>query len=313
LACSANNLKIMTEIILDAFWDSIRMIPLLLIVYILIELFEYKFGDKIRQSVQKAGRLGPAIGALVGSLPQCGFSVIGAALYTQRLVTTGTLMAVFLSTSDEALPIILSQPEKIEIILPLILTKIFIALVAGYSLDFIFRKKNKEILQHIKAFEKGEDDKNHHHESVTEERGCCGHSTNSESKKFSFKEIFLHPLIHTFKIFIFIFLVSALINFLVDGMGNNVFENFVSGHKLLQPFLVTLIGLIPNCAASVAITELYLKGIISYGSVIAGLSASGGLGILVLLKEEKQRKNAIFVITLLFAISVASGLIINIF
>jgi len=301
----------MSEILLDAFWDTAKMIPLLLLIYIGIELIEYKFGEKIRKAVQKSGPVGPFIGALAGSFPQCGFSVMGTALYTQRLVTIGTLMAIYLSTSDEAIPIILSQPEKAGIILPLILTKILIALVAGYLMDYIFRKKNKEILSHIKAYEKGEDDKEHHHESVVDEHGCCGHSASSISKDFNPKEIFLHPIIHTLKIFCFIFAVSVLINFLVEKSGGEAFADFLMNHKTLQPFLAALVGLIPNCAASVAITELYLKGIITYGSVIAGLSASGGLGILILLKEEKQRKNALLIMSMLFGISVVAGLVIQ--
>jgi len=128
----------MIEILLDAFLDTAKMIPLLLLIYIGIELVEYKFGEKIRKTVQKSGTVGPIIGALAGSFPQCGFSVIGTALYTQRLVTIGTLMAIYIATSDEAIPIILSQPEKAGINLPLILTKIFIALLAGYSIDFVF-------------------------------------------------------------------------------------------------------------------------------------------------------------------------------
>jgi len=300
----------MTEILLDAFLDAVKMVPLLLLIYIGIELVEYKFGESIRKTVQKAGSVGPALGALAGSFPQCGFSVMTTALYTQRLVTMGTLMAVYLSTSDEAIPIILSQPEKTGIILPLILTKIFIAVVAGYSVDFIFRKKNKEILSHIEAYAKGKDNREHHHESAVDEHACCGHSASSVAKSFNPKEIFLHPIIHTFKIFSFIFLVSVLINLLVEKAGGEAFANFLSNHELLQPFLVALVGLIPNCAASVAITEFYLKGLINYGSVIAGLSASGGLGILILLKEE-NRKNALLIISMLFGISVAAGLIIQ--
>jgi len=300
----------MIEILLDAFWDTTRMIPLLLMIYIGIELVEYKFGEKIRKIVQKSGSVGPLVGALAGSFPQCGFSVMGTALYSQRLVTIGTLMAVYLATSDEAIPIILSQPEKVGIILPLILTKILIAVIAGYSIDFIFRKKNKEILSHIKAYSKGEDDKEHHHESAVDEHGCCGHSASAVSKSFNPKEIFLHPIIHTLKIFIFIFLVSVLINFLIQKVGGESFAIFLSNHELLQPFLAALIGLIPNCASSVAITELYLKGLINYGSVIAGLSASGGLGVLILLKEE-NKKDALLIISMLFGISVVAGLIIQ--
>jgi hypothetical protein len=141
----------MYAVFLDALMDTVKMVPLLLVIYIGIELVEYKFGHKIITLIQKAGAAGPAVGALAGSLPQCGISVVATALYTQRLVTIGSLLAVYLSTSDEALPIILSQPDKAGLILPLLLTKILIALVAGYMIDLFFRNANKSTLIHIEA------------------------------------------------------------------------------------------------------------------------------------------------------------------
>lgn len=301
----------MQEIFLDALMDTIKMVPLLLIIYIGIELVEYRFGSKIREKVQKAGAVGPAIGAAVGIFPQCGFSVVVTALYTQRLVTIGTLLAVYLSTSDEAIPIILSQPDKIGIILPLIFTKIFIALIAGYAIDFSFRKAKKKTLTHIESYIQGNDDENHNHESAIDKQACCGHSTSSIARKFNPKEIFIHPIIHTIKISAFIFVVSYLINFVIFQIGEGALNKLFLGHYFFQPFLMALIGLIPNCAASVAVTELYLKGLISYGSVIAGLCASGGLGILILFREEKKKKDVFKILFLLFGISVLAGLIIQ--
>ncbi len=303
----------MYEVFLDALIDTVKMVPLLLIIYIGIELIEYKFGSKIIAMVQKAGAAGPAIGALAGSLPQCGISVVATALYTQRLATIGTLLAVYLATSDEAIPIILAQPDKASLIVPLLLTKIFIALVAGYSIDLFFRKANKSTLTHIAAYARGEDDLGHNHSIVTEKEACCGHSTSTSANKFRPKEIFLHPAIHTAKIFVFIFAVSLLINAAVFFMGEEAFGKLFSGHAFFQPFMAALIGLIPNCAASVAITELYLKGAITYGSLIAGLCASSGLGILVLFREEKEKKEIIKILGLLFGISVLAGLFIQYF
>jgi len=301
----------MYEVFLDALIDTVKMVPLLLVIYIGIELIEYKFGSKIITMVQKAGVAGPAIGALAGSLPQCGISVVATALYTQRLATIGTLLAVYLATSDEAIPIILSQPDKAGLIVPLVLTKIFIALVAGYAIDLFFRKTNESTLAHIKAYARGADDLRHNHSIVTDKEACCGHSTSSSANKFKPKEIFLHPIIHTAKIFVFIFAVSLLINAAVFLMGEEAFGKLFSGNTFLQPFMAALIGLIPNCAASVAITELYLKGAITYGSLIAGLCASAGLGILVLFREEKEKKEIIKVIGLLFGISVLVGSLIQ--
>lgn len=309
----------MYKIFLDALIDSAKMLPLLLAIYIGIEILEYKFGNKIRKSVQKAGDSGPLLGAVAGSLPQCGFSVITTALYSQRLVTIGTLLAVYLATSDEAIPIILSQPDKAGVLLPLIITKIIIAIVAGYSIDFIFRKRNRETLAHINSYNSGHDNPEHRHEEISNKTSCCGHHTcnNSENgdiknkKSFNVNELIIHPIIHTLKIFVFIFIVSFLINLILFLVGNEVLAKILLSGTIFQPILAALVGLIPNCAASVAITELYLNETISYGSVIAGLSASGGLGLLVLFKEEKNKKDVWMIVALLFSISTVAGIIIQ--
>jgi hypothetical protein len=289
------------------------MIPLLLFIYIGIEFIEYKFGNSIREKVQKAGNSGPAVGALAGSLPQCGFSVIAAALYTQRLVTIGTLLAVYISTSDEAIPVILSQPKRISIIFPLILTKIGIAIVAGYLLDYVFRKSNKKTLDHIKAYTSGSDNINHHHETVLEEKACCGHQPNPKARNFNPRQLFVHPLIHTAKIFLFIFSATLIINYLIFTIGQENLARIFLGKSIFQPILASLFGLIPNCAASVVITELYLKGTISYGSVIAGLSSSGGLGLLVLFRENSDKRDTFKILGLLIGISIIVGIAIQLF
>jgi len=301
----------MSQILIDALLDSLRMIPFLFVIYVIIELVEYKFGNKIRQGIEKSGKFGPAAGALVGSFPQCGFSVISTALYTQRLLTIGTLLAVYLATSDEAIPIILAQPDKAYIILPLILTKIFIALIAGYTIDLLWHKNNKKTLEHAVAYSQGKDDVDHHHESIIDEPACCGHFLNSSAKKFSTKEIIIHPLIHTIKIFSFVFTISFLLNLLIFQIGEDTINSLLAAHIFWQPFLAALVGLIPNCASSVAITELFLNGSITYGAAIAGLCASGGLGILVLFKEEKNRRHVFTILSLLFGISVLAGLFIQ--
>ncbi len=303
----------MMEIFIDALIDSLRNVPLLLILYIGIELLEYKFGDKIRRKVEKAGKSGPLIGAFAGILPQCGFSVVATAMFTQRMLTIGTLLAVYLSTSDEAIPIILSQPDKAYFVLPLIGIKVVIAFAVGYLVDFFFRKEDKKIEEHIKSVEDGHDNKNHHHETILDETACCGHSTSNVSKNFNVKEIFWHPIVHTFNIFIFIFLITLIINFVVFQLGETFLIDFFAKNIFWQPFLTALIGLIPNCASSVAITELFLKNIIGLGPAMAGLLASGGLGLLVLYREEKNKKIFIKVLALLYGFSVLSGLIIQLF
>lgn len=301
----------MIELLLDALIDTAKMVPFLLIIYVGIELIEYKFGNLIRQKVQRAGNAGPVFGALAGAFPQCGFSVVAAALYTQKLVTIGTFLAVLLSTSDEAIPVILSQPDKVYLIWPLLLTKFVIAFVAGYAVDFIFRKSNQKTLEHISNYAHGINEVGHNHGSVIEEPACCGHCTSSQAKKFNYHELIWHPIKHTAKIILFIFLATLGINLLFFYVGEAKLAALLLNNTFWQPIFAALVGLIPNCAASVAITELYLEGALSYGAVIAGLSASGGLGILVLFKEDKDKKDIFKVIGLLFAISVISGLLIQ--
>ncbi|MFA6462637.1 MAG: putative manganese transporter [Candidatus Shapirobacteria bacterium] len=303
----------MMEILIDALIDSLKTVPLLLILYIVIELMEYKFGDKIREKVQNAGKIGPLIGVMAGIFPQCGFSVIATALFTQKLLTIGTLLAVYLSTSDEAIPIILSQPDKAYLVLPLIGIKIVIALVVGYGVDFFFRKDEEKIIKHIKSVENGHDNKNHNHEIVLNETACCGHSTSAASKKFDIKEIFWHPIVHTFNVFIFIFLITLIINFAVFQLGETFLNDFFTKNIFWQPFLAATIGLIPNCAASVAITELFLKNIIGLGPAVAGLLASAGLGLLILYREEKNKNIFFKVLAILYGVSVLSGLVIQLF
>jgi hypothetical protein len=216
-------------------------------------------------------------------------------------VTTGTLLAVYLSTSDEAIPIMMSRPESAHLIWPIIGIKILVAIVAGLGIDLIFKKEQNKITQHIKVIEEGHDSKSHHHEVVQDEIACCGHSSSCNSKTFNIKEIFWHPIIHTINIFGFIFITTLVLNFLLLNFELKVFDNV---------FVAALIGLIPNCAASVTITELYLKGTIGFGTVIAGLSASGGLGLLVLWREEKNKKVFFKVLILLYVIAVIAGLVV---
>lgn len=294
--------------VVEVFWETLPSVPLLLAIYVAIELAEYKFGDKIITAVKNAGAWGPLAGALAGIFPQCGFSVIAAALYTQKLLTIGTLLAVFISTSDEAIPVILSQPGQAGLAARLIATKLAIALIAGYAIDFAFRKRNKNILAHIADYSRGTDDAGHHHESALEETACCGHSADAASKKFRASEILLHPLVHTLKIFLFLFAAGAAIEILVMAAGSAAVAAAFGANEIVAPFAAALVGLIPSCAASVAIADLYLKGLITYGAAVAGLCASAGLGTLVLVRENRDKGDVARVIALLVAVSAAAGL-----
>ena len=279
----------MYQILIDALSDSLRTVPLLLLIYIGIELLEYKFGDKIREWIGKAGKSGLMVGAIGGAFPQCGFSVVATALFSERLITMGTLLAVYLSTSDEAIPIMMSRSESAHLVWPIIGIKILVAVVAGLGVDLIFKKEQRKTIDHIEAIKD------------VFPTACCGHSTSCTSKKFNIKEIFWHPVVHTINVFGFIFITTLILNYLLSIFELKVFDNVL---------ITALIGLIPNCVASVTITELYLKNTIGFGPAIAGLSASGGLGLLILWREEKNKKIFFKVLGLLYVIAVIAGLVV---
>jgi hypothetical protein len=291
----------MIEVLQDALKDSIAMIPWLLGIYFLLELVEWKLERWIKRLITFSRLSGPLVGALLGCLPQCGFSAIAAVLYAQRFISLGTLLAVFLSTSDEAIPVILAQPEKIGFILPILGAKIVIAVLAGYLIDLIWKKEPAHIHTEEECV----------CETAALDDHCCGKPhADLSPKKLSF---YLIPLRHTAEVFFFILAVCIGINLVIFKVGEANLGQVFLGSTVFQPLIAALIGLIPNCAASVAITEVFLKGGITFGSAIAGLSASAGIGMLVLLKENKDRMDTLRVVGLLVGISFLAGLILNSF
>jgi peptidoglycan biosynthesis protein MviN/MurJ (putative lipid II flippase) len=272
------------------------MISFLLVVYFIVEWFERKFGGSIEHRLKKSAKAGPALGALFGCVPQCGFSVVAASFYSRGLITTGTLLAVILSTSDEAIPVLLAHPGRGGIVIKLLITKLIIGIAGGYLIDLLLRRRKP-----VEADQDDPDGKMH-------ELGCCNHQLSGKPSRW---QLLKHPLIHTAKIFVFIFAVTLGINGLIALVGQENLGRVLLRHSLFQPFLAALVGLIPNCAASVAIAEMFLRGGLSYGSAVAGLCCSGGLGLLVLLRENRDFKDTLRVIALLFFISTAAGLVIQ--
>lgn len=283
----------MNELFSDALIDSAKMIPFLLVIYFLVEWFERKFGSGIEHRLEKTAKAGPVLGALFGCVPQCGFSVVAASLYSRRLITTGTLLAVILSTSDEAVPVLLSQPDQIGVVMKLLIIKLIIGIVAGVLIDLLIRRRKADPAAA---------------EIAPHDVGCCKHHVSGKTSRW---QMLVHPLIHTAKIFVFIFAVTLGLNGLMAWLGEENLGNVLLRHSLFQPLLAALVGLIPNCAASVAIAGLFLKGGLSFGSTVAGLCCSGGLGLLVLLKENRDLKDTLRIIGLLLFISTVAGLAIQ--
>ena len=292
-----------SEWLLDAIIDSIHMLPFLFIIFVFIELVEYFYSEKMTGLAKSSKAAGPLAGSLAASFPQCGFSVIASTLYTKRLITKGTLLAVYLSTSDEAIPVILSEPSKIYLVVPLLVAKIFIALIAGDFIDFIPAFKDNSSLNQIGNNEESE-------EENAQQEGCCKHHLNKRRKR----DLFLHPLEHTFNVFVFILLITVFLNYFIFRIGGeeNLGQYFLHD-SFLQPIITAIIGLIPNCAVSIAITLMYLKGAIGFGSVISGLCSSAGLGLLILIKRNRPFSDTIKIIGLLLFISIVSGLLIHMF
>lgn len=281
----------------DAMKDSIALVPFLFVIFIFIEVFEQFFSHRISNFVKYAKNIGPIIGTLVAVVPQCGFSVIASTLYIRKFISAGTLLAVYIATSDEAIPILIASPNQIIPMLQIIGIKCILAVLTGYSLDFILEKIFNQ-KQEYSASEIDTDD---------DEKGCCGHSLK-EKKRVKY---LLHPFLHTVRIFLFIFVVCLILNCLFEQFGLENIQTHMLQNSIFQPVITGAIGLIPNCAISVIITTMFINGVISLGSAVSGLSSSAGLGLLVLIRKNSDIKNTLFLIALLFAVSVTAGIIIQ--
>ncbi len=279
----------MKDIILDTIFDSLKMLPFLFLSYLIIEYIEKKSSKKIQKLLSNSGKFGPIIGSLLGCLPQCGFSVTASNLYACRVISIGTLISVFLTTSDEAIPVLISNPGSIGVLLKIILIKLVIGIIFGFIIDYILRKKEKvdtkEVTEHI------------HHMC---ENCDCDHSG-----------VFKSAIKHTINIFLFILIASFILNVVIWAIGDEMLSKILMSGTILQPFIASLIGLIPNCASSVLLTELYLSGNISFASIIAGLSSGSGIGLIVLLKENKNLKENLKILLSVYIIGTFTGLLIE--
>ena len=278
----------MLEVLEHTIEDSIKLIPFLFLTYLLMEYIEHKTKEKTKETIKKSGKFGPFIGALLGIVPQCGFSVSATNLYAARVITLGTLIAVYLSTSDEMLPIFLSEGVAIDVIIKILAIKLAIGMIAGFLIDLVIRLKNK-----------GKEDEEKIIDLCEKEHCHCEHGIVKSALK------------HTVNIFIFIFLITFVINLGMHFIGEETIASFMLDRPILGPIISGLIGLIPNCASSVIITQMYLENIISVGTMIAGLLVGAGVGLAVLFRTNKGIKENIKITVLLYAIGVISGIILE--
>lgn len=277
--------ELFTDVCLDSLLDSIKLLPFLFLAFLFMEAMEHRAGGKINKALASSGKAGPVIGALLGCVPQCGFSVFSANLYSGGVIGAGTLLAVFLSTSDEAIIIMLSNPDKKPEILKLIAVKVLIAVVFGYIIT---------LLEKIKPAPKKQV------EDLCKECGCDE------------EDGILKPAIHhTLKIFAFLTVIIFIINLCVELLGMERLSAILLSNSIFQPVVAALIGLVPSCASSIILTGLYLEGAISFASVIAGLCTGAGAGLIVLFRENRNIKENLFITFVLYVTAVISGVIIQ--
>ena len=289
--------ELLFDSILDAAIDSIKILPFLFLTYLVMEYVEHKMGENSKDIIRKSGKFGPLLGAVCGVVPQCGFSAAASNLYAGRIITRGTLLAIYLSTSDEMLPILISEHAPVMLIAKTLGLKILIGMAGGLLVDIIWAKHQK-IRAYAQKPHKGE---KFHIDQICENENCkCDDGILKSALK------------HTLHIFLFILLFSFLFNICIAAIGRENIESFILNKPVAGVFLTGIIGLIPNCAASVMITSLYLEGLISFGAMMAGLLVGAGVGLLVLCRVNEDVKDNLLVIGLLYVCGVAGGIIIEI-
>ncbi len=275
------------HIVEHAFLDTIKLIPFLFLAYLLMECMEHKMGDKTKKAIKKSGKLGPLFGGILGVFPQCGFSAAAANLYAGRVITVGTLLAIFLSTSDEMLPIFISEQVDPVVIVKILGIKLLIGVVAGFLIDAFMRGHHKE------------EEEMHIHDLCDHDHCHCE------------KGVFQSAIVHTLKITVFIFAVTFVLGGVVEIVGEETLSALILDKPLIGPIVAGLVGFIPNCAASVIITQLYLEGMLSLGAMLAGLLVGAGVGILVLFRENSDMKDNFKIALLLYAIGVGAGIVLE--
>ena len=277
------------DILLDTLTDGIKLLPFLFITYLIMENIEHKTSQKTRQIMKSSGKWGPALGGALGVFPQCGFSAAASNLYAGRVITMGTLAAVFLSTSDEMLPILISEKVNAGTIFRILAVKVLVGISAGFLIDMFHRKQ------------KGTDTEELRIEHICEHQHC-----NCEKES-----VFQSALHHTVQIFLFILAISLILNLLIYFAGEERLAMLVSGNPILGTMAAGLVGLIPNCASSVVLTQLYLEGLLGAGAMLAGLLAGSGIGLLVLYRVNDDMKENIRITVMLYAIGVLAGIFIE--
>ena len=278
----------------DAFLDALKMLPFLFGVYLLIEYMEHRNSKGFERFFKRLGFFGPVGGALLGTVPQCGISVAATNLFSGRVITLGTIVAVYIATSDEAIPIIIANPDKIGVLWRLILVKLITAVLAGITVDIVLRLTSRSTGE--KPFEE-----------LCENCGCHDHDDDGHSHS-----VLIPAIKHTVSIFLFVLIINIVLGSVIELLGEDFLKSILISDSVFQPLVAALVGFIPNCAASVILTELHLNGVLSFGSCVEGLCTGAGMGLIVLFKTNKRHMKQNFaVLGILYITAIAAGFVVN--
>ena len=320
----------MKDVIIDTILDTARLIPFLYITYLIMGILEKRASSTMRNIVRKSGKAGPILGSMLGIVPQCGFSAAASSFYAGRIITLGTLISIYLSTSDEMLPILLSESSiGLSTIIKILLLKMTIGMIAGFLIDFIFRNTLEEpkvqLIQTEEQLLQRQNPGNGKIQPAKMQTPKMGAGRKQSSIRMAGNDTcniancicgngrnpFWAACIHTFRIVLFIMVISFALNLFLLFVGEDALKYIFLNKPIIGELSAALIGLIPNCAASVVLTQLYVEGALSFGACMAGLLVGAGIGILVLFRANNQRKDTLRVICLLYGFGENSGILIN--
>lgn len=302
-------MEFVLDVVIDALKDTAELIPFLFATYVVISLLDLFASDKTTAAIQRAGHAGPLIGGVLGVVPQCGFSAMGASLYADRIVSLGTFVAVILSTSDEMLPLLLAEHVEVGLLARILVTKAVLGVILGFAIDLVLRvvlgRTSLAGVDESDAGEGQDEDAEFDPGAYSCDCGCGEPLTRGQTAWW----VVVNSAYRTFQVVVFIFVVSVLLNALIALVGEDALASFLSGNAVVATFVSGLVGLVPNCAASVVLTQLYIDGVLGFAPMIAGTLVAGGAGYLVLFRMNGNMRENVAIVGIVYALGVCAGLV----
>lgn len=302
-------MEFVLDVVIDALKDTAELIPFLFATYVVISLLDLFASDKTTAAIQRAGHAGPLIGGVLGVVPQCGFSAMGASLYADRIVSLGTFVAVILSTSDEMLPLLLAEHVEVGLLARILVTKAALGVILGFAVDLVLRAvlgcTSLAGVDESDAGEEQDEDAEFDPSAYSCDCGCGEPLTRGQTAWW----VGVNSAYRTFQVVVFIFVVSVLLNALIALVGEDALASFLSGNAVVATLVSGLVGLVPNCAASVVLTQLYIDGVLGFAPMIAGALVAGGAGYLVLFRMNGNMRENAAIVGIVYALGVCAGLV----